>query len=217
MTPVPGESIHELLGQAMARLKALGKGERYDGPGGFRFRGIDSTINAVGPVFRELGIVGPVPEMLSIDSYDHDAGKGKVSSRVIVQVRYHFFGPHGDSLTATTPGEALDFGDKATAKAMSVACRIALLQTLCLPTDEPDPDEFVEGLTAAQHARNLLTDTMTSLGLDPADVVRRYTEEYKVDPRVDENVAHLSEFTKTLMAEGPKWRLQAKEPASVHE
>jgi len=36
--------------------------------------------------------------------------------------------------------ESMDSGDKATAKAMSVAFRTALLQTLCLPTDESDPD-----------------------------------------------------------------------------
>lgn len=34
----------------------------------------------------------------------------------------------------------MDSGDKATAKAMSVAFRTALLQALCLPTDEIDPD-----------------------------------------------------------------------------
>jgi len=34
----------------------------------------------------------------------------------------------------------MDSGDKATAKAMSVAFRTALLQSLSLPTDEVDPD-----------------------------------------------------------------------------
>ena len=38
------------------------------------------------------------------------------------------------------PGESMDAGDKGTPKAMSVALRIALLQALCIPTDEPDPD-----------------------------------------------------------------------------
>ena len=42
-------------------------------------------------------------------------------------------------------GEAGDSGDKATPKAMSVALRTALLQTLMLPTDEPDPDSFTYG------------------------------------------------------------------------
>jgi hypothetical protein len=43
-------------------------------------------------------------------------------------------------LTGCAYGEASDAGDKSTPKAMSVAYRTFLLQSLCLPTDEPDPD-----------------------------------------------------------------------------
>jgi hypothetical protein len=44
----------------------------------------------------------------------------------------------------------MDSGDKATAKAMSVAFRTALLQVFFLPTDEKDPDEdsFVRASSA---------------------------------------------------------------------
>jgi hypothetical protein len=59
---------------------------------------------------------------------------------VKVKVTYTFIGANGDSIKATVVGEAMDAGDKATAKAMSVAFRTALLQALSLPTDEPDPD-----------------------------------------------------------------------------
>jgi hypothetical protein len=59
---------------------------------------------------------------------------------VKVKVTYTFIGASGDSIKATVVGEAMDSGDKATAKAMSVAFRTALLQALSLPTDEPDPD-----------------------------------------------------------------------------
>lgn len=61
--------------------------------------------------------------------------------RVIVQ--YVFAAEDGTTLAATVAAEALDSGDKATAKAMSVAFRTALLQALCLPTDEPDPDHDI--------------------------------------------------------------------------
>jgi hypothetical protein len=37
----------------------------------------------------------------------------------------------GDHIDTETPGEAFDAGDKATAKAMSVAFRTCLLQALC--------------------------------------------------------------------------------------
>jgi hypothetical protein len=36
----------------------------------------------------------------------------------------------------------MDSGDKAAAKAHSIALRTFLLQVLALPTDEPDPDSF---------------------------------------------------------------------------
>jgi hypothetical protein len=62
-------------------------------------------------------------------------------TRCTVKVRYRFKGPAGDHEDVTVPGEAFDSGDKGTAKAMSVAYRIALIQLLALPTDEPDPDE----------------------------------------------------------------------------
>jgi hypothetical protein len=58
-----------------------------------------------------------------------------------VTVRYRFVGPGGDALETVVAAEAMDAGDKATSKAMSVAFRTALLQALALPTDDKDPDQ----------------------------------------------------------------------------
>jgi hypothetical protein len=55
-------------------------------------------------------------------------------------VTYRFVTVDGSYLEATVAAEALDYGDKATPKSMSVAFRTALLQALALPTDEADPD-----------------------------------------------------------------------------
>jgi hypothetical protein len=60
---------------------------------------------------------------------------------VRVKVAYTFYGPAGDSVEGEVVAEAMDAGDKATSKAMSVALRTFLIQALCLPTDEPDPDQ----------------------------------------------------------------------------
>ena len=59
---------------------------------------------------------------------------------VIVEVTYCWTDgtPDGD-LYVSSVGEAFDAGDKATPKAMSVAYRTMLLQTLCLPTGEVEP------------------------------------------------------------------------------
>jgi hypothetical protein len=107
---------------------------------GFNFRGIDSVVNAVSPALQKFGVV-VVP---SVEEYDYqtvEIGRNRTAmGHVRVKVTYTFIGVNGDAIKATVVGEAMDSGDKATAKAMSVAFRTALLQSLSLPTDEADPD-----------------------------------------------------------------------------
>lgn len=192
------DTIWVLMGQAMAKLRAVEKDRKFGGPGGFNFRGIDACMNAVGPVFRELGIVGPVPELLEVTHDTMDTGN-RAMQRCMVKVRYRFIGPNGDEVTAVVPGVAMDTGDKADAKAMSVACRIALLQTLCLPTQEPDPDSYVDGLTDVEHARQAVIDAMKRRNLSADIVIARYAELYDgVDPRTDIDAERLHAFAKTL-------------------
>jgi len=92
-------------------------------------------------VFRSLRIV-PVPMLQNIDYRDVQTSNGKPSRETTLQVTYRFYGPAGDHVDVTVPGESMDSSDKGTAQAMSVAYRTALLQLLCIPTDEPDPDSF---------------------------------------------------------------------------
>jgi hypothetical protein len=107
----------------------------------YSFRGIDGVLNAVGPALRRHGVI-VLPETLAETHETVEVGAKRTPMKsVTVQVKYTFVGPEGDQLVATVPGEAMDSGDKATSKAMSVALRTCLIQTLALPTHEPDPDE----------------------------------------------------------------------------
>lgn len=131
--------IQEALANVMADVQAVAKKERNNAQG-FNFRGIDSVVNAVAPALRAHKVV-VVPLVEDYTYNTVEVGKNRTSmAHVIVTVRYRFTGEEGDSLDALVIGEAMDSGDKAVAKAMSVAFRIALLQALALPTDEPDPD-----------------------------------------------------------------------------
>jgi hypothetical protein len=132
-------NIFKLLSEAKQRIGAVGKNEVNQAQK-FNFRGIDAVINAVAPIFNELGII-VAPEVLT-STYDTvEIGQRKTPmGHVLLEVKYTFYGPEGDSVSSTVLAEAMDSGDKAAAKAMSVGMRIALLQTLNLPTDEPDPD-----------------------------------------------------------------------------
>jgi len=131
-------TIVEALAAVMDEVQAVGKKNRNPEQG-YLFRGIDAVINAVGPVFRKHGVVA-VPAKSQASYRDVLTVKEKRSRECTVSVTYRFYGPAGDYIEAEVPGESMDFGDKGAAKAMSVAYRIALLQVLCIPTDEADPD-----------------------------------------------------------------------------
>lgn len=137
--PQPSQpNIVSALAAVMEDVREVKKGDRNTQQG-YAFRGIDSVVNAVGPVLRKHRVI-VVPMLESVSYRDVQTSGGKPSRECTVSVRYRFHGPAGDFIDAVTPGESMDFGDKGAPKAMSVALRIALLQALCLPTDDVDPD-----------------------------------------------------------------------------
>lgn len=133
-------SIFEIFADVKREVGPVGKDSRNQQQN-FNYRGIDAVVNAAAGALDKYGVItAPI-----LDQYDYDGnvevGKNRsLMGHAKVQVTYRFYGPAGDHFDARVPGEAMDSGDKATAKAMSVAYRIALLQCLNLPTDEADPD-----------------------------------------------------------------------------
>jgi hypothetical protein len=135
MTVTAAESIALTL----QKVKAVGKNERNQQQN-FNYRGIDAVVNAVNPVLAEVGgfIVG---EALSTEYESFVSAKGTAGTVARLTVRYKWYGTDGgEPVSGVVSSEANDYADKATAKAWSVALRTFLLQTLMLPTDDPDPD-----------------------------------------------------------------------------
>ena len=164
-------TIYQALNAVMRDVQAVRKGERNT-HGGFNFRGIDAVTNAVGPALREHGVI-VVPNVLDAQ-YDvvHVGQKQTVMSRVVLRIEWKWYGPEGDFITCVTQGEAFDSGDKATAKAHSVAFRTAMLQTLCLPTDEKDPDVDTYERAAAPTGQDLLVQALAEIGVEPGAFAR---------------------------------------------
>lgn len=132
-------TIFEALNWVMSDVRAVGK----DGTNTFdnyNFRGIDGVLNAVGPALRDHGVFA-VPRVEEAQFGTTTTSKGAVMSTTNVKMVVRWYGPAGDYIESVTWGSAFDRGDKSTAKAHSVAFRTALIQTLALPTQEPDPDE----------------------------------------------------------------------------
>lgn len=131
-------TIHQALSGVMGEVQSVGK-ESRNTQQGYNFRGVDAVVNAVGPALRRWGVI-VVPVEAGYDAEHFTTKKGTEMRSVTVRVAFRFYGPAGDYIDAMALGESADSGDKAIPKAHSVAYRTLLLQALCIPTDEPDPD-----------------------------------------------------------------------------
>lgn len=131
-------SVVEALAHVMEDVQAVRKGDRNEQQN-FNFRGIDAVVNAVGPALRKHGVVA-VPVAVDPRFESYQSRQGAQMRNCTLKVTWRFYGPAGDHIEAETLGEAADAGDKSTPKAASVAYRTLLLQALCIPTDDPDPD-----------------------------------------------------------------------------
>lgn len=140
--------IHQAILQVMETVGAIRKTQYHDAPGAkFNFRGVDQVVNAVQPAFLAVGVT-IAPKLLSkqLKFSVPIGGQQKPASWAEVEMRYTLTARDGSFVEWEVPGAAMDSGDKALGKACSVAYRIAMLQGLCIPTDEPDPDDHQPAL-----------------------------------------------------------------------
>jgi hypothetical protein len=101
----------------------------------YKFRGIDDIYNALAPLLAKHGLC-IIPRMLSRHCDERLSQKGNALFYVTVHAEFDFVSSlDGSKHTASTFGEAMDSGDKATNKAMSAAYKYAAFQAFCIPTE----------------------------------------------------------------------------------
>jgi hypothetical protein len=106
----------------------------------YAYRSVDDVYGRIGPLLaaNKLCVLPRVLRRLSSERTD---SVGAVLTQVVVRVAYDFVSAEdGSAHTIEAFGEALDGGDKATAKAMQSAFKYALLQTFCVPLGPEDAD-----------------------------------------------------------------------------
>lgn len=198
------KSIYEALNAVMKQVGAVRKLDRNTQGGGYNFRGIDAVTNAVYPAFCDHGVFC-TPNVLEYNYGTVVVGNRRTEmGHARLTVEFTFYGPAGDSVKAVACGEAFDSGDKATAKAHSVALRTALLQTLMLPTDETDPDSHTyergPAKSPEQEALGVLQELCETHGLDTRAVAARFSAE--IGGNINHaDVASIQAFTQVLQAE----------------
>lgn len=196
-------TIYAALSAVMKDVQGVRKGEKNTAPGqgGFMFRGIDAVTNAVGPALRAHGVI-VVPSVTDYQYGTVIVGKNKTEmSHARLTIKFTWYGPDGDSIESVTVGEAMDSGDKATAKAHLVAFRTAMLQTLCLPTDESDPDEHTYERAAPDPmavVKRQVWDLAQRKDWDRAQLADEYASWSQGKPLTDATVDDLTAFAEVL-------------------
>jgi hypothetical protein len=124
----------------MNAVDSLGKDKTADAKmGGYAFRSIDAAMDAVGHGMRSVGLI------MRSEVIDHIDKKTVIGERVwtsvVARMRYVFVDPDdGSEHAIEMVGEGRDLGDKATSKAVSMALKYGLLQSLCIPFNAPESD-----------------------------------------------------------------------------
>ncbi|MEV4975487.1 ERF family protein [Streptomyces scopuliridis] len=101
----------------------------------YKFRGVDDFIGALAQPLRDHGV------FMMTEILDYEVSVRGKANATHMRVAFHFYGPAGDKVTATTLGEASDHADKASNKAMSAALKYALMQTFMIPVDAGSLDD----------------------------------------------------------------------------
>lgn len=130
--------------QADIGKEGIAKGRLAQGFGaGYAFRGIDDVYAALSPLLAKHGLI-IIPRCLERHESQRQSGP-KTLYFVCVKMEFDFVAAEdGSKHTACTYGEAMDSGDKATNKAMSIAYKYACFQTFAIPTEgDNDPDATV--------------------------------------------------------------------------
>ena len=127
-------TVYELMSRVMRDVRDVGKNGENESQG-YKFRGVDDAIGALAQPLRDHGVF-MTPEVLDFET----SVRGRQNA-VMMRVAFHFYGPSGDHVTAITMGEASDFADKASNKAMSAALKYALIHTFMIPVDSKSLDD----------------------------------------------------------------------------
>lgn len=128
--------------------KGIAKSHKNESQG-FKFRGIDDVMNRMAQHLVEAELV-IVPNIRNREVYERVNSRGNPLFYVTVQVDFTVYSTvDGSSVVCSVPGEAMDSGDKATNKALSIAYKYMAFQLFAIPIDE-DPDRHTHEVGPAK-------------------------------------------------------------------
>ena len=125
---------------------------RYNEVDEYKYRSIDDVLNRLAPLLAKHRLC-VLPKVRKREAADRLGDNLQLLTSVALRVSFTLVSADdGSSHSVEAYGEALDAGDKATAKAMSAAYKSAMIQAFCIPVaDLEDADATSPRLVAKTH------------------------------------------------------------------
>lgn len=140
------KKVYAAISGVAAQLAEQGiqKGKKQGSQVNYAFRGIDDVYNALAPALVKHKLV-ILPRYTERTCVERQSKSGGALFYITVRGDFDFVSTEdGSTHSVTTYGEAMDSGDKATNKAMSIAFKYAAFQAFCIPTEETAIDADAE-------------------------------------------------------------------------
>ena len=148
VTTLEGVIRHSSLDEAMLGVMLdVDYVQKQKSPGlNYSFAGEAAIIGVLHQAMAKHGVTVTPTAVETVAREAYQTAKGGSMNRVILKMTYTFtHALSGDTRQAVSMGEAADSGDKATAKAMTIAFKYALRQSFMLETgDDPDTTPSAE-------------------------------------------------------------------------
>jgi hypothetical protein len=124
----------------MKDVEAIKKEKTNTQGAGFKYRGVDDAYNSLHGSFAKNGVF-IMHDVLERKETERVSKQGGALFYVTLTIRFAFYAGDGSFVTSTVSGTAMDSGDKADNKCMSIAAKYCLLIAFLIPTEDmPDPD-----------------------------------------------------------------------------
>lgn len=143
-------TVHQAIGYVVRDLRGVGK-DQQNTDQRYRYRGIEDVLKALHPVLGQHGVF-IVPHVIERLYEDVTSTKGTKGRLVNLHMSYEIFGPRGDRVLADTWGEALDYSDKGTNKAMTAAFKYMLCEVFAIGDGEEEADSVSPEVVAEPSA-----------------------------------------------------------------
>jgi len=132
--------IYKKMAQIFKEIEPIQKNKTNNQGAGFKYRGIDDVMNSLHECFAKNDVF-ITSEVLSRTEVERQSKTGGALFYVTAKIKFNFFTTDGSCVSSIINGTAMDSGDKADNKCLSIALKYALLQAFLIPTEEmKDPD-----------------------------------------------------------------------------